>query len=932
MNPNNSEFSRSHALSLRRALAFGLIFAAVNIAKTAQGAEAASQENTAADKTAVQSKDQSSTTTTEKASSSKTSDSDVVTLEKVTTTGSRIRTLVGEQPAMPVLSFDSVDLERRGVSRLADIRWAIPQLGASIGFNDNMMNSGTSRAQTVSTSFNLRGLGGNSTLVLINGRRVPHTGQEAPGGAGGREDFNIDGIPVAAIDRIEVLPQGASAIYGSEAIAGVVNIILKDGFRGGELQYVYDNTFDKDAANKSVSFTYGVTQGKFKAFFSGSFTEQDALASRDRWFTSTSDRSSAGGSNGLLYTAYAGAGTLSTSYYPDPAYSPSAAKLPGLTTSVVALPSGTAGSGYTAAQLSSLSLGSHYDALNYGNQIDPSVARSVVANLDYSFSRWLRPYATVRWSDSKTYTDGTPLMMIQQLPAGYVGNPFAVPVYLSKVFYDLPVSKTESIQLNSGFNAGISGELPAGWRYDLGASVSRNTVRDIASNTGWNFTALSAAMTAATPVVLTYDSLSGKDPNAAGLMLSLLNSSNHKDVTTVTQYQGQADGPVWTGWAGDINLAAGGERTREHVTFSRFPAISYLLNAPFERTIDAGFGELRVPLLSDRQQIPFVHHFETGAAVRHERYSDMGNNTSSTFNTMFQPVKWISLRASRAEGFKAPKLYDLLAPNYSTTTTISARSNVTDTLRNNEAVIGTYNLTTGGQPNLKAEHSTSKNLGLVMEVPKIKGLSFSVDYWKLHYYDQVGSPSYQVLIDFFPKRVFRDGTTGKITGFDTSNINMARVDMKGIDYQISYDRSCAIGDLQFSLSTSIPDDRITQATPASKAVMIPSPRRTSASFFWGKDAWEAGISINYQSDYFSYNGATPYPAYIEWNPQVAYTFDKGRFLKGPDLATNILAGTKLRLTIINVFNNEPSNKAFGDNRIVMDPRLRRYVLTLSKKF
>ena len=240
-----------------------------------------------------------------------------VKLESVEVTGSRIRTLVGEQTAIPVLTFDQIELEQRGVSRLADIRWAIPQLGPSVGFNDNLQNSGTSRAQTVSTSFALRGVSGNSTLVLIDGHRVPHTGQEAPGGAGGREDFNIDGIPVSAIERIEILPQGAGAIYGSDAITGVVNIILKKNFKGNELQFSYDNSFDTDVAAKTATLTGGYSTGKLSLFYTFSQTEQDSLAARDRWWSKTNDLTPYGASyNYNIYGPYSVAGTLENGFYP----------------------------------------------------------------------------------------------------------------------------------------------------------------------------------------------------------------------------------------------------------------------------------------------------------------------------------------------------------------------------------------------------------------------------------------------------------------------------------------------------------------------------------------------------------------------------------------------------------------------------------------
>jgi len=185
-------------------------------------------------------------------------------LEAVEVTGSRIRLNAGEASSVPVFTLDRIQLEELGVNRLADIRQAIPQLAPAIGFNDNLANGGPSRGQQVSTTFNLRGLGGNSTLMLIDGHRVPHSGQEAPGGAGGREDFNVDGIPISAIERVEVLTQGASAVYGSEAIGGVVNIILKKNYTGAELSINYDNTFDKDVGDTSISLTAGFARGKLK--------------------------------------------------------------------------------------------------------------------------------------------------------------------------------------------------------------------------------------------------------------------------------------------------------------------------------------------------------------------------------------------------------------------------------------------------------------------------------------------------------------------------------------------------------------------------------------------------------------------------------------------------------------------------------------------
>lgn len=855
-----------------------------------------------------------------------------VVLDKVEVTGSRIRSLVGEQPALPLLSFSSVDLERRGVTRLADIRWAVPQLAPSIGFNDNLANGGPSRAQQVSTNFNLRGLGGNSTLVLIDGHRVPRSGQEMPGGAGGREDFNIDGIPVSAIERIEILPQGAGAIYGSEAIAGVVNIILKKNYTGGELQFSYGSPFDTNAAETSVSLTGGYRSGKLTTFATVSYSQQNALAASDRWFSRVG--------SSLEYEAYAGAGSLSTGYYPIYATE----NLPGLSTGTVAVPAGSSGSGFTAAEAAATPLGEHFDPSAYTNLIDESSTRSVLFKGDYAYASWLRPYVDVRWSKFKNTSVFAPITLVTQLPVGYAGNPFSVPVYLQKVFYDLPRPVTDSSQENLSLGGGIRGDLPAGWRYDANATWSRNTVRDEAHGTGFDSTKLAAAMAATTPVILAYDSATVADPNPDGLLASLLASSSHKDVSDVTDALVSADGPIWTGWAGDVKLAVGGETQREKVTFFRNPVVSYGLSAPFQRTINAVFGEIAVPLLSDAQKIPFVHSLTVSGAARREDYSDLGPHTSPSIAAQFQPLKWLTLRASRTEGFKSPTLYSLAAPDY--TSPASSWRTLYDPLRGGTAIdLTNVTDTTGGKPDLRPETSVSRNAGVVIDVPLVKGLSLSADWWDLSYTDKVDTPSYQTLIAFFPERVTRGanlpgdtaGWAGPITAFDSRSINLSRATAKGVDLSLSYQRVTAIGEFLLTGSYTKQDPQASFATPASSPYYVYYPKRLSGSLYWTRGAWGAGVSVNYQGRYFYIGPAYPdysYPPYIEWNPQVSYNFGHhSEFAEaGAPWWQHALAGTKISLTVINVFDKDPDKSQADGGITTMDPRLRRFVVTLTKKF
>jgi len=873
-------------------------------------------------------------------------------LAAVEVTGSRIRLNAGEAPPVPVFTLDRVQLEELGVNRLADIRQAIPQLAPAIGFSDNLANGGPSRGQQVSTSFNLRGLGGNSTLVLIDGHRVPHSGQEAPGGAGGREDFNIDGIPISAIERVEVLPQGAGAIYGSEAIGGVVNIILKKQFNGAELAINYDNTFKSDVGDTSVSLTAGVTRGKLRTFFTASWEHQNALMSRDRWFTATSDTTAFGAtapSAFFLQQPPRVGGLIASTFSPQ---NPGQANLPGLTTNFVVIPAGARGAALPLASYGTGAYPARYDPANYSTAIDPARRRSFVLKGDYQFTPWLQAYVQARWSRFDNQYIATPAVFFSQsLPAGYPGNPFPTPVFLRKVFLDLPSPQQNSYQDNTGAVLGARGDLPGGWRYDASFSYARNIVFDDLIAGAFSFTLLNAAMNNPDPTkrpILTYDSSTpGTDPNPPGYLLSLMPTFDHRDVTETYQSVVQADGKVWTLWAGDINAAVGGESTEEKVKFHRDAGdstLAFALTKPFSRRLLASFAELRVPLLSDRQHIPGVHRLEVGGAVRVEHFSDIGSHKTPQYNATFQPIKWFTLRTSRAEGFKAPKLYDLQAPITTGIATLTATSNVHDTLRGGELVLGTVNIVSGGNPHLRPETSVSKSGGIVIDVPGrwFQGLSISGDWWQTYYVNKIGAPSRQVLIDFFPERVTRGPSTGGqpglITGFDTSNTNLASQKARGFDAQLSYQHRFGFGQISSSIAYSDPVPVVTRSTPAAAPTSAfgQFPWRASGSLFWSLHAWSAGTTMSYQARYYISGLALPsfaYPSLLLWNPQVAYDFSKNAAFA--EHATTwwgrALSGSRISLTIPNVFNKEPSMADALNGRIIEDPRLRRYVINFSKK-
>ena len=864
-------------------------------------------------------------------------------LEKVEVTGSRIRTLVGEQTALPVFTLTQVELEQRGVNRLSDLRWAIPQLAPAQGYNDNLQNSGTSRAQTVGSSFNLRGLGGNTTLVLVDGRRIPHTGQEAPGGAGGREDYNIDGIPVAAIERIEVLPQGASAIYGADAIAGVINIILKKHFTGNEVRLGYDNTFSKDAAQKSVSVTTGARRGKFQIFASVSWEENNALRNTDRWFSSTFDRTQFGGTFNTRVNPPGPAGVYRV-------FSPA---LPGLTYAKANIPVGSnGGASVTLADVAAAGAfvpGTGIDIAKYSTLIDPARKVSGSFKVNYDYAAWLQFYVDARYSKTENFTTDTPQSIFTTLPAGYPGNPFGASVSLQKYFLDLAPAQQTSYFENDGASFGATGAFLKGWDYDASVAWSRNVVSDHYTRAPIDSSLLSAAINDPDPTkhpILAYDSSTVKDPNPAGLLDSLRRDLPHRDTSDVIVYSLRFNGPVWSLPTGDISLAAGAEAQLEQVKFYRAPwDVPFTLKAPFKRWTNSYYAETQVPLLSEKQHVPLVHLLQAGAAIRYDKFSDTHHSAvTPSYTGLFQPFHWFTVRGSHSEGFKEVRLYDLRAPVSNFVTTYSATRRVThDPLRNGELVVGSIPNISGGNPYLKPETSTSKSYGVVVDLPWIKGLSFSVDTFDIQYKDKSGSTTLQTLLDFFPERVTRgpslgDGLPGQVASYDGSNINLTAVRTKGTDFTVRYDFTTSWGGFATSGSWSSPGVVITKATPASADSLSYLPKRGSGQFFWTRGPWTAGVTIDYQGRWTSTTNPSATTFYtskvIQWNPQLAYDFGKDSSYSKSAVGwwARALVQTKVSLTLINAFKDEPTLADAGNGFYSHDPRLQRYIITVVKKF
>ncbi len=365
-----------------------------------------------------------------------------VELDKLEVTGSRIRVLLGEATPNAVVTYTRADLDMMGVQSFSDLARYVPQLSIQGDADPETQGNFGGSFRGVSTAFrDLRGLGVNYSLVLVNGRRLPRLQQYDGFGS-----QNLNAIPMGAVERIEILPSGASAIYGTNAVTGVINFILRKDHEATELLLSYRNTFESDTGQRNVTLNFGRGLGKFSYSGSLAWSDTNSLAPRDRWWNASADMTPYGGTD-LRSIVPSGSGTVRTT---------NGSNLPGLTTSRATIPLNSDGVNLTIADFAnSGAIPEPTDTLQYVDNAT-STNKSAILRMEYEWRPWAQFFASGRWGEKTARRPGnytlpllgsgspprgdtsagtsTALTQAITLPAGYVGNPFGVPIIVEKIF------------------------------------------------------------------------------------------------------------------------------------------------------------------------------------------------------------------------------------------------------------------------------------------------------------------------------------------------------------------------------------------------------------------------------------------------------------------------------------------------------------------
>jgi len=364
---------------------------------------------------------------------------------------------------------------------------------------------------------------------------------------------------------------------------------------------------------------------------------------------------------------------------------------------------------------------------------------------------------------------------------------------------------------------------------------------------------LTSAIAAGQTPNLFYDSSRVANPNATGVIGALTTVTRDEEKAQTWTYSFQTDGPVYELPAGPIAVAFGAERREEYVDFPQRLATDTVTALPGRDQVNAYFAELNVPIFGGAYRKAFLHQLNVSASYRYEDYGRGDVSKNPRAGLSWRPASWLLLRTSYGEGFKVPTLQQRNAPITVANSTTAATAANLDPLRGN-TVNAIYPSTRGGKADLRPEKSENTTAGLVVDVPVLKGLSLSFDWFDNTFRDRVSTLVFSQMALLYPERITRGanlptdlpGWAGPVTATDLRPINVSYSQTAGYDVGIKYDRRTPWGDAQLALS----------GTKYTKNVLIPTrdgvvsptvntdslPVQINGNAFFTRGAWAPASS------------------------------------------------------------------------------------------
>lgn len=761
--------------------------------------------------------------------------------ERVEITGSRIKT-IGAVSNSPITSISADEINAQQPAAVEEVIRGLPAAIPAIGPGTNNGSNGTA-------SIDLRGLGTNRTLVLVNGRRI------VPATLGGVVDTNS--IPVALLERIDLVTGGASAVYGADAVAGVVNFVLKKNFSGVEASVSYGLSENNDAKRYRADLTMGANfgDGRGNAAVSIGTTRTDPLRQGDRDIGKVSLASTTGAAQGSgtdVPSWFAGIPTLGTRQI-DPA----------------------------TGQLVTPGAGFNFNPQNYyvtpleRTQLTGLASFTVNDNLEaYTELMYTKSAVTLNLASSGTFLNtftmpiGNPFIpdaARQQLCTAYniapancvAGDATPISIGIGRRITEFGPRVNDFDNNSHQFLFGVRGALPVldTWSYD--ANYMKGQSEQVSYRIAWgSLSKVRQALNALNPntcVVPTGGCVPlnvwGAEGSITPAMLNFIGLSAIQ-TTKVTQSVGSltfsgdlgaakspmARSPIGVVVGGEIREVTGGNTSdgpsqiQGEVLGSGAP----LPDRKGSLKLNEVYAEVIAPIIEGK---PFAHSLSLEGGYRTTNFKtevSSRNYDSWKYGFEYAPIKGLRFRAMQQRATRAPNVNELYAPVTTGLANLAidpcaptrdAQGNITGTVQGPLRALclatgvpanqidtmaqpsaGQINNTGGGNPNVGPEEADTTTIGLVWEPEFLPGLSLTLDYYKIDIDKAITNPTANQVLDgcyttaqnptLSPGNVFcgliaRNPNSGTFNGAETIGVrtqlsNLGKIWAEGYDLGVNY--------------------------------------------------------------------------------------------------------------------------------------------------
>ena len=796
-------------------------------------------------------------------------------VERIEVTGSRIKQ-VDMETASPVTVITAADLKVTGETSVADVlnNSSINSFGSWRGM------SGYGAGASATSDVDLRGLGSQATLILLDGRRMPGTSSSSGTVA------DTSSIPMAIVERIEILRDGASAVYGSDAVAGVINIITKKDFEGVELNYTGESPDVEGGDSSRFSVAAGFSTDKGNITLTFEHYDTTSVYDKDVWRFDDPSWNGISSYSVIPRATYIGADGKSANY----TNSELCSQAPNVIDGTDGANAGTC----------------YYDFGKVTKLFGNVNRNSILSNFNYQLTDDIqfRGRASASLSETNTRYAGTPVST--NAPTMAADNP------MNPLGTDITEIRMRSVQIGErdtttetnsiDFLAGLVGywDVGNGIDWEINAQHTRSTTDSFNYNL-INDNIVQDLINTGNYDVFNTTGMSYEDWDAQ--MADLYGQAAHTGVYQAqfnsTQFDGLLSGMLYDG--NGITLAA--------VVGAEYEMIEFVqLSDPQSAAgiISGGSGGDDVDATRDRSsgylelQSSLPYNVDLSAAVRYERYEQEGNIASgfasSTFDSVvpkfsasWRPVDSLLLRASWGESFRAPNMGEMFSGEAlsfeRTLDTVWCSANP-GADENYCSPSNQYKTFYGGNPDLKAEEGESLTLGFVWNVTD--DWSIETSYYDISYDSKIEVVDVDDLIreeeaNGGSPYIIR-GSDGKIETIHSQYRNLSALETSGIDFVTSYNQETDFGDFRLKLEMTHVLEYKTKADAESdffdEAGLQDKPEwRGSASINWSRDNWSAAWTTYYIGGQDS--GAVEYnneylinvPSYFKHNVQVSYAHD-----------------------------------------------------------